>query len=516
MTPPTGTRGTGDGHRDVIIVGAGLSGIGAACRLQQELPGADYAVLEARADLGGTWDLFRYPGIRSDSDMFTLSYPFRPWRGKRSIADGADIHRYLADTAYEHGVRERIRFGTAVVGASWDSATGRWTVDTETADGPQRWTCRFLFLCSGYYDYDAGYQPEFAGRDDFAGAWVHPQDWPADLDIDGKRVVVIGSGATAVTLVPALAERAAHVTMLQRSPSYLTVLPGRDPLADRLRRVLPARLAHTLLRLQYAALSQGFYQLARRRPERVKAMLRRLAVRAVGGDESYVDTHFTPSYEPWDQRLCVVPEGDFFTAIRRGDASVVTDRIERITPSGVRLASGAQLDADVIVSATGLTLKPLGGLRLEVDGEQVDVGKTVTYRGLMLSGVPNLAFTVGYVNASWTLRADLVARYVPRLLGLMDRERYAIATPAPTASPDRPLLDLTSGYVQRSAHLFPRQGRSDPWRLHQNFFLDALGLGRADLRRDMLFVPRDALGSPGAAAPRPSESGIAADRKVTS
>ncbi|BBG02420.1 MULTISPECIES: flavin-containing monooxygenase [Pseudonocardia] len=497
-------------HRDVIIVGAGLSGIGAACRLQQELPGKDYAILEGRENLGGTWDLFRYPGIRSDSDMFTLAYPFRPWREPKSIADGADIRRYIGETADQFGVRDRIRFGTKVVGASWDSSTARWTVDTETADGPRRYTCGFLFMCSGYYDYDQGYQPEFPGREDFAGTWVHPQFWPEDLDCTGKRVVVIGSGATAVTLIPSLSAQAEHVTMLQRSPSYLTVLPSHDPVADRLRRFLPAKLAHTILRYQYVALTQSFYQLARRRPERVKKVLRGLAMRFLK-DEAYVDQHFTPSYEPWDQRLCVVPEGDFFRSIRSGDASVVTDHIDRITETGIRLRSGEELPADVIVSATGLSLKPLGGMTIRVDGEQVDIGKTVTYRGLMLSGVPNLAFCIGYVNASWTLRADLVARYVPRLLAHMDRRRIAVATPAPTVSPDRPLLDLASGYVKRSEHLFPRQGRKDPWRLRQNFFLDAIGLGRADLEKDMLLTPVSAVGQRSAAVTTPSEAGIAAD-----
>lgn len=502
--------GTAVEHRDVIIVGAGLSGIGAAARLHQELPGKDYVILEGRENIGGTWDLFRYPGIRSDSDMFTLAYPFRPWREPKSIADGADIRRYITETAREYGVTERIRFGTKVVDASWDSATARWTVETTTADGPKRYTCSFLFMCSGYYDYDRGFQPEFPGREDFAGTWVHPQFWPEDLDYTGKKVVVIGSGATAVTLIPSLASKAAHVTMLQRSPSYLTVLPCKDPVADQLRRFLPAKLAHAILRLQYVTLTQAFYQLARRRPERVKKVLRGLALKFLK-DEAYVDQHFTPSYDPWDQRLCVIPEGDFYKSINRGDASVVTDHIDRITANGIRLRSGKELEADVIVSATGLSLSPLGGITIHVDGEQVDIGKTVTYRGLMLSGIPNLAFCIGYINASWTLRADLVARYVPKLLALMDRERIAIATPAPTVSPDRPLLDIESNYVKRSEHLFPRQGRKDPWRLHQNFFLDAVGLGRADLKRDMILTPASALGARDARVPTPTAAGIAAD-----
>lgn len=474
-------------HLDVLIVGAGLSGIGAAWRLQEELPGKSYAILEGRDDIGGTWDLFRYPGVRSDSDMFTLAYPFRPWRERKSIASGESIRNYICDTAAEGGITGHIRFGTKVVRSSWSSETATWTVETSTAAGPRTYTCSFLYMCSGYYSYDEGHQPEFAGREDYTGQWVHPQFWPEDLDYAGRNVVVIGSGATAVTLIPAMAEAAGHVTMLQRSPSYLTVLPSTDPTADALRRYLPAKMAHQLLRAQYATLTQAFYQLARRRPERVKKILRGLAVRFLE-DSSIVDEHFTPSYEPWDQRLCVVPEGDFFRSIRAGKASVVTDHIDRITPTGIRLRSGKEIDADVIVSATGLTLQPLGGMEVLVDGTQVDLGDTVAYRGLMLSGIPNLALCVGYVNASWTLRADLVSRYVPRLLAHMERKGYAVATPRPDQKPGRPLLDLTSGYVQRSAHLFPKQGRNDPWRLRQNFFLDALGMNRGDLTRDMSFT----------------------------
>ena len=484
-------------HLDVLIVGAGLSGIGAAWRLQEELPGATYALLERRDAIGGTWDLFRYPGVRSDSDMFTLAYPFRPWKGEKSISPGESIRTYIADTADAAGITRHIRFGTRVVRSSFSSETGLWTVETETGGAgspPARktYTASFLHMCSGYYAYDHGHQPEFPGREDFTGTWVHPQFWPEDLDYAGKKVVVIGSGATAVTLIPAMARDAEHVTMLQRSPSYLTVLPESDPTADRLRRLLPANVAHTLLRMQYVTLTQGFYQLARRRPERVKKLLRSLAVRALQ-DESYVDEHFTPTYEPWDQRLCVVPDGDFFRAIREGRASVATDHIDRITETGVRLRSGRELDADIIVSATGLSLQPLGGMEIEVDGTQVDIGDTVAYRGMMLSGVPNLAFCIGYVNASWTLRADLVNRYVPRLLAHMRRKDYAIATPYAARTGDRPLLDLTSGYVQRSKHLFPKQGERDPWRLRQNFFTDAPRMNRADVEKDMAFTPASAL-----------------------
>ena len=494
---PPRTGGQDPEHLDVLVVGAGLSGIGAAWRLQEELPGKSYAVLEGRDDIGGTWDLFRYPGVRSDSDMFTLAYPFRPWSERKSMASGESIRDYIAATADEGGIRRHIRFGTKVVRSSWDSGTARWTVETRTAAGPKTYTCSFLYMCSGYYNYDEGYQPEFTGREDFTGRWVHPQFWPEDLDYAGKNVVVIGSGATAVTLIPAMAETAGHVTMLQRSPSYLTVLPSTDPAADALRRYLPAKVAHQLLRAQYVTLTQAFYQLARRRPERVKKILRGLALKFLK-DESLVDEHFTPSYEPWDQRLCVVPEGDFFTSIRKGRASVVTDHIDRITPTGIALRSGEEIPADVIVSATGLNLQPLGGMEIEVDGRAVDLGDTVAYRGLMLSGIPNLAICIGYVNASWTLRADLVSRYVPRLLAHMDRKGYAIATPRPDQKPDRPLLDLKSGYVQRSVSKFPKQGENDPWRLRQNFFLDALGMNRGDLTRDMSFTRLIDLPSPDA------------------
>lgn len=474
-------------HVDVLIVGAGLSGIGAAWRLQQELPGKSYAILEGRDDIGGTWDLFRYPGVRSDSDMFTLAYPFRPWRERKSMASGESIRHYINDTADEGGIRTHIRFGTKVVRSSFSSETATWTVETRTAAGTRTFTCSFLYMCSGYYNYDQGYQPEFAGREDFTGQWVHPQFWPEDLDYTGKNVVVIGSGATAVTLIPAMAEKAGHVTMLQRSPSYLTVLPSTDPAADALRRFLPAKIAHQLLRAQYVTLTQAFYQLARRRPERVKKVLRGLALKFLK-DPAVVDEHFTPSYEPWDQRLCVVPEGDFFRSITSGKASVVTDHIDRITQDGIALRSGKEIAADVIVSATGLSLQPLGGMQVFVDGEQVDLGDTVAYRGLMLSGVPNLALCIGYVNASWTLRADLVSRYVPRLLAHMDRKGYSIATPRPTQKGARPLLDLKSGYVQRSVSEFPKQGENDPWRLRQNFFLDSIGMNRGDVSRDMSFT----------------------------
>jgi monooxygenase len=477
-------------HVDVLVVGAGLSGIGAAWRLRHERPGTSYAILEARDAIGGTWDLFRYPGVRSDSDMFTLGYPFRPWHGSRTLASGEDIRAYVRDTARESGIDQHIRFRTRVVAASWSSAEARWTVRALVGGEPRTYTCSFLYLCAGYYDYERGHQPDFPGVEDFGGRFVHPQFWPEDLDHTGKRVVVIGSGATAVTLVPAMAGSAAHVTMLQRSPSYLAVLPTTDGLADALRRRLPARLAHRLVRTKNILFTQAFYQLARRRPERVKRLLRGIALRFLK-DPAYVDEHFTPRYEPWDQRLCVVPGGDFFRAITAGRASVVTDHIDRFVESGIRLASGEVLEADIVVSATGLSMLAFGGVELTVDGEPVDLGNTLTYRGVMLGGVPNLAYCIGYTNASWTLRADLSSRYVCRLLTHMARHGYVSATPiAPAVAQRRPLLDLTSGYVQRAVDRFPKQGDRSPWTTRQNYLVDALASLRADIGRDMMFGGR--------------------------
>jgi len=473
-------------HFDVLIIGAGLSGIGAAWRLRQERPGTTYAILEARDAIGGTWDLFRYPGVRSDSDMFTLSYPFRPWRGAESMASGAEIRDYIRETADDGAITPHIRFGSRVLSAEWSA--DRWTVRLATGEAM---TCTFLYACAGYYDYAQGHQPDFPGLAEFTGRFVHPQFWPADLDYTGKRVVIIGSGATAVTLVPAMAETAGHVTMLQRSPSYVAVLPRRDVVADLLRRRLPARAAHRLVRAKNILLSLGFYQLARRRPERAKALLRRFALRHLA-DPAYVDEHFTPTYQPWDQRLCVVPGGDLFEAITAGSASVVTDHIDRFVPEGIRLRSGGTLAADVVVSATGLSLLPLGGIALTVDGQAVEPGRTVAYRGVMVSGVPNLAYCIGYTNASWTLRADLSHRYVCRLLAHLDKHGYASATPRETPGNRRPLLGLTSGYVQRALDRFPQQGDRDPWTVRQNYLLDALTSPRSDVRRDMTFTRRTA------------------------
>jgi monooxygenase len=489
-------------HVDVVVVGAGLSGIGAACRLQQLTPDKSFVVLEGREAIGGTWDLFRYPGVRSDSDMFTLGYPFRPWRGAKSIADGASIRDYIVDTATEHGVLAHLRLQTRVERADWSSSEAKWTLHTRVGSSSageaqtKTYTCSFLYVCGGYYSYDRPHQPEFPGLDDFTGRVVHPQTWPAELDCHDQEVVVIGSGATAVTLVPALAQQGASVTMLQRTPSYLTALPSVDRVADRLRRRLPARLAHLLLRIRNVTLSQGFYLLARRRPEKAKRLLRQLQRRYLD-DPDYLDRHFSPPYEPWDQRLCVTPDGELLKAIARGRVEVVTDQIERFVAAGILLRSGRTLPADVIVSATGLSMLAVGGMTVTVDGEPVDLGQRYAYRGLMLSGVPNLAYCVGYANASWTLRADLVSRYVCRLLGYLDRRGYAYGTPqTPEAMTGHPLLPLNSGYVRRALHRFPQQGDRSPWTVRQNYPLERMILPHANLASDMAFVSRDRVEHP--------------------
>ena len=474
---------------DVLIVGAGLSGIGAACQVRTEHPGRSVAILEARDSIGGTWDLFRYPGIRSDSDMFTLGYRFRPWTDAKAIADGSSILRYIQDTAREFDVQGLIRVNHRVVSAAWDSATARWTVDVEVTTTGERRTirCGFLYVCSGYYRYDAGFSPEFPGVQRFSGPVIHPQHWPEGLDYGGKRIVVIGSGATAVTLVPTLAETAAHVTMLQRSPTYVASRPARDPLADRLRAHLPQKLAYAIVRWKNTLQGMAIFQLSRRKPEMVKAMLRKAAVAAL--PEGYaVDTHFAPSYNPWDQRMCLIPDGDMFDAIRDGRASVVTDTIETFTETGITLTSGEHLEADIVVSATGLNLQAIGGMNLVVDGRPVDLSKTVSYKGMMLSGVPNFAWTVGYTNASWTLKADLIAQYVCRLLTHLDRHGFDAVTPDATGvTAANPFLDLASGYVTRSMAEMPKQGDRLPWRLHQNYMRDVALLRRGPIDDDVRF-----------------------------
>jgi monooxygenase len=494
-------------HLDVLIVGAGLSGVGAAWHLQDRLPGRSYAILEARGDLGGTWDLFRYPGIRSDSDMHTLGYRFRPWLADKSITDGDSILEYVRGTAREHGIEPRIRFHHRVVRAEWSTPESRWTVETERTDTGEavRLTCDFLWTCSGYFRYDEGYTPRFEGRERFRGDIIHPQHWPEDLDYEGKRVVVIGSGATAVTLVPAMAEKAAQVTMLQRSPTYIVSLAAEDPVAKRLRRLLPPKLVYSLVRWKNVLLQTLVYQLSRRRPQAVRRMVRRGLERALPAGYD-IDTHFTPSYDPWDQRMCLVPDGDLFEAIAAGRAEVVTDRIATFTETGLELESGRELEADVIVTATGLNLLFLGGMQLSVDGGEVDVASSMTYKGMMLSGVPNLAFTVGYTNASWTLKADLTSEYVCRLLGHMEQHGYTRCLPELDPSVvEQPLLDFTSGYVQRSLHEFPKQGSREPWKLRQNYVFDLRTIRRGPIDDGSLrFATNGRHAPPSPPAPRPA------------
>jgi monooxygenase len=475
---------SGAEHVDVLVIGAGLSGVGAGCHLTMSCPGKSFAILEARESIGGTWDLFRYPGIRSDSDMYTLGYSFRPWKEAKAIADGPSILNYIRETARDFRVEQKIRFQHKVVRASWSTEDSQWVVEVERTDTGERlhMTADFVLTCTGYYRYDEGYTPEFAGIEDFRGQLVHPQHWQDDLDYDGKHVVVIGSGATAVTLVPALAESAAHVTMLQRSPTYVISLPAKDPLAGLLRKFLSAKAAYPVIRWKNVLMTMLSFQLSRRRPHIMKAIIRKGLEKQlpVGYD---IDTHFKPRYNPWDQRLCLVPDGDLFQVLSEGRASIVTDTIDRFTENGVRLASGQELEADVVVTATGLNMLALGGVTFEVDGRPVKLSDTVGYKGMMFSGIPNLATAVGYTNASWTLKCDLTCEYVCRMLNYMDDKGYRTVVPrwADPSMPTVPFIDLTSGYVQRSIDQFPRQGPKAPWRLYQNYIRDVLLLRHGKL-----------------------------------
>jgi monooxygenase len=489
-------------HVDVIIVGAGLSGIGAARHLREKCPEKTFLILEGRGAIGGTWDLFRYPGVRSDSDMFTLGYTFKPWRDQKAIADGASILAYVRETAAENGLDARIRFGHRVTRASWSSADAAWTLEIERGPGEEsvRLSCNFLLACTGYYDYAAGYTPELPGAERFAGRIVHPQFWKSDIAYAGKRVVVIGSGATAVTLVPELAKTAAHVVMLQRSPTYVVSMPGEDVIANWLREHAPAKVAYGLTRWKNVLLGMVFFQLSRRRPAFAKERLIALVRKELGPDYD-VEKHFTPHYKPWDQRVCLVPDSDLFAAIRSGKASVVTDHIETFTETGIRLRSGEELPADLVVTATGLKLQFLSGMELTVDGRRVEPSKTMTYKAMMLCDVPNLVCTFGYTNASWTLKADLTSEYVCRLLRHMSAKGARKATPRRTDESvlEAPFLDFTSGYVQRALDSFPKQGSKRPWKLDQNYVLDILNLRFGDVDDGTLELD-DARGgrSPGA------------------
>jgi len=496
---------------DVVVVGAGLSGVGAACRLQTLCPDRTFTVLEARDTLGGTWDLFRYPGIRSDSDFFTLSYPFRPWHGRGSIVEGGDILEYVEDTARAYGVDRHIRFRTRVLAADWSSAESRWTLTLreETGGGPREstLTCSFVYACAGYFDYEQAHQPPFPGIEEYAGTVVVPQFWPDGLDVAGRRVVVIGSGATAVTLAPALAATAEHVTVLQRSPTWIGAVPAEDALANRIRAVLPAGAAHRLIRGKNIVRQQALYAFCTRWPRLARRLLLGLTARALD-DPALVEAHFTPAYDPWEQRFCVAPDGDFFRSIRRGSLDVVTDLVDRFEPGGIRLAGGRVLAADVVVSATGLRMLPFGGIALSVDAVPVDLHERFVWQGAMLAGVPNFAVAVGYVNASWTLRADLTSRLVCKVLDEMARRRASSVVPVPDPGLDpRPLLPLSSGYIQRALDQFPQQGDRGPWRVRQNYLLDAALTLRRDLGRTLRF---DRAGDHAGPAPAVSRSARAA------
>jgi len=469
---------TGPETFDVVIIGAGLSGIGAAVHLQRDCPGKSFTLLEARTTLGGTWDLFRYPGVRSDSDMYTLGYEFKPWKNAKAIADGSSILQYVKETADEEGIAPHIRYQHRVVSADWSAADAQWTLTVDRGPGQPAMALRgrFLLFCAGYYSYAQGWRPSFAGEERFKGTLVHPQFWPAELDHAGKQVVVIGSGATAVTLVPEMAKTARHVTMLQRSPTYVVARPARDAIAEALKRFLPGRLAYALVRAKNVLLGMYFFWLMRKYPEQTKTRIMGM-VRDAVGPEIDVDRHFAPSYNPWDQRLCLVPDADLFTSLRKGSSSVVTDTIESFTESGIKLQSGQELPADIIVTATGLQMNVMGDVKVSLDGRPADLSQGLVYKGLMQSGLPNLANTLGYTNASWTLKADLTARWVCRLLNHMDRHGHTTCTPVHDGGVKRePIISFTSGYVQRALPLLPKQGDRKPWRLDQNYLLDLITL----------------------------------------
>jgi monooxygenase len=464
-------------HFDVLIMGAGLSGIDAAHHLQQLCPSKTYVILEQRERIGGTWDLFRYPGIRSDSDMLTMGYSFRPWTLPRSISPGADIREYITAAARDEGIDKHIRFRHTIQSASWSSADSRWTVTAVHGDETVTFTCGFLFSCAGYYRYSSGFTPEFPGIAQFQGRVVHPQAWPEDLDYKGKRVVIIGSGATAVTLVPSMAETAAHVTMLQRSPTYVISAPAQDRIAIALRKVLPSKLAFTLSRWKNILFTAYLYQISQWFPNFIKKAILDKAREALPAGYD-VATHFTPRYKPWEQRMCLVPDADLFESIKSGRASVVTGQIETFVSSGIRLKSGEVLEADLVVTATGLVMEAFGGVALSVDGRPVDLPATLSYKGVMFSGIPNMAAVFGYINASWTLKADLICSYVCRLLNHMDRK--GLRQVVPVSGDERAVApfveNFSSGYMQRALAAWPKQGASAPWRVYQNYFRDIVQL----------------------------------------
>ena len=483
------TRAMAETDIDVLIVGAGLSGIGAAVHLQQACPEERWQIWEGREAIGGTWDLFRYPGIRSDSDMYTLGYRFKPWTSAKAIADGPSIRAYVHETAEEHGITPHISFGHKVTSADWDSDTARWTVTARTANGPVSLTTRFLYLCSGYYNYSEGHRPHWPGEADFAGQIIHPQFWPETLDYTGKRVVVIGSGATAVTLVPEMAKKAAHVTMLQRTPTWMVSRPSSDAIANVLKAILPAQTAYNIVRWKNVTFGQWFYRQTRENPSKVRETLLKRLAKLLPADYD-LETHFTPGYNPWDQRLCLVPDADFFNAIKAGTASIATDQISRFEAGGIRLASGHLLAADIIVTATGLKLQAAGGMAISVDGKAVRIADTLAYKGMMFSGLPNLFQSFGYINASWTLRSDLIADYVCRLINHMRTAGVDSATPTPAADvqPERLAMDLASGYVQRGADALPRSGNRAPWLVTADYAYDRKELLAGPVTDEMTFA----------------------------
>jgi len=459
---------------DAVIVGAGISGISAAWHLQQQCPTKNYVILERREQLGGTWNLFKYPGIRSDSDMYTLGFHFKPWATDQMIADGPSIWNYLNEAAVENGIDKHIRYDHRVLTANWSDEHHRWELTVERGGERVEIHTNFLWACSGYYDYDKGFSPEFAGEQDFTGTVVHPQHWPEDLDYQGKNIVVIGSGATAITLIPALVDSGAgHVTMLQRTPTYIGSLPDKDPFAARAYGLLPEKSAYRVVRWKAILQATAQYQLARTLPNVFRKALRTMAERRLPEGFDY-DKHFSPSYKPWDQRVCLAPNGDIFKAIRKGKADVVTDVIDRFTADGIALRSGEHLKADIIITATGLNVQFFGGAQVLRNGEPQDLSHAVAYKGLMLSGLPNVAFTFGYTNASWTLKADLTSEYVSRLLRYMDSKGYDTVVPRdPAADVEQlPFVDLTSGYIQRALDELPKSGSKAPWRLKQNYLVD--------------------------------------------
>ncbi len=492
QTPaPRSTPDAHDGHVehvDVLVLGAGLSGIGAAARLTTDHPGLSLLVLESRERLGGTWDLFRYPGVRSDSDMFTLGYRFKPWLGEKALADGDAIRSYVEETAAEYGVTERIRYRHQVVSAAWSSADARWTVDVLVDGEPATYTCGFLYCCSGYYDYAEGYRPTFPGEEQYEGTFVHPQHWPEDLEHAGKKVVVIGSGATAITLVPSMAREAEHVTMLQRTPTYVISIPARDQFSLALRKVLPEMTAYQVVRWRNVLRQMAFFNLSQAFPGPARAIVRRYTKKQLPDID--VDTHFNPPYDPWDQRFCVVPDADLYRVLRSGDASIATGSIETFTPTGVRLVGGEEIEADIVVTATGLNLLAFGGISFSVDGADVKLPETMSYRGLMLSGLPNFAYTIGYTNSSWTLKADLVAEFVSRLLGRLHggsgEGRAQVVVERDPAVREEPFMDFEAGYVLRSIDQLPKQGAVTPWKLKQNYVHDIRAIRGSDLDDEAL------------------------------